>query len=448
MKQFENNLSKGNVIVQLIKFSIPYLISNLIQTLYNVADLVIVGQFANTASIAGVSNGSQVQFVVTNTVMGFTVGGTVLVAQYLGAGRKKEMKETISTLFTTLFWIAIGITVIMLFARVPLLKLIQTPKEAFDETSKYFFITTLGTIFIFGYNALNAVMRGMGDSKNPLYFVTVACFVNILLDLLFVGKFQMGVVGAAIATVISQALSMFLCIFYLKRNNFIFDFKPKSFKFFKEKFTMILKIGIPTAAQNIIISISFLFLTAMANGFGVYASAAVGAITKLNGFAILPSVAISASVSAMCAQNLGAKQIRRAVETLKAGIGFSLLIAFIIFTIIRLFPERCIGIFSNDEEMLKAGVEYLKAFSYDYIIVPVEFCMNGLFIGAGYSKFSFINTAMASLFIRIPACYLLGKTFGFGLYGLGLGAPIASVFGVIFALVFFYSKKWMRPAIV
>ena len=334
MNKFENDLSKGNVVKQLIKFSIPFLISNLIQTLYSVADMVIVGRYASTTSMSGVANGSQVQFVITNMVMGFTVGGTVLVAQYLGIGNRKAMKETISTLFTTLLVIAVVITTLMIFTMDPLLKLIQTPAEAFFETRAYFFVTTLGTIFIFGYNALSAVMRGMGDSKNPLYFVAIACVTNIILDLLLVAKYGMGAEGAAIATVISQAVSMILCIIYLKKNGFIFDFKLSSFKFYKDRFDLLLKIGIPTSAQNAIVSVSFLFLIALANTFGVSASAAVGAVSKLNSFAILPTVAVSASVSAMSAQNIGARQIRRAVQTLRTGIIFSLAISFIIFLFI------------------------------------------------------------------------------------------------------------------
>lgn len=448
MKKFENDLSKGNVVKQLIKFSIPFLISNLIQTLYSVADMVIVGQYASTASMSGVANGSQVQFMITNMVMGFTVGGTVLVAQYLGIGNRNAMKETISTLFTTLLVVAVVITAGMIFTMNPLLRLIQTPAEAFSETRAYFFVTTLGTIFIFGYNALSAVMRGMGDSKNPLYFVAIACVVNIGLDLLLVAKYNMGAGGAAIATVASQAISMILCVVYLKKNGFIFDFKPKSFKFHKDRFQLLLKIGIPTSAQNAIVSISFLFLTALANSFGVSASAAVGAVSKLNSFAILPTVAVSASVSAMSAQNIGARQIRRAVQTLKTGIVFSLIISSAIFIFMRMFPVFCLNMFGNDPEMIRCGLEYLSAISYDYLLVPFVFCLNGLFIGAGHTKFSFFNSACASLFIRIPACYFLGMVLDKGLYGLGFGAPLASFFGIILGGIFFFSGKWMRAVIV
>lgn len=444
MKTIGKNLSEGNVIKNLVSFSLPFLISNLIQTLYNVADLIIVGRFCNPASIAGVSNGSQVQFLITNMAMGFTVGGTVLVAQYLGANKKEDMKKTVSTLFTALIYLALIITIVMIFKREFLLKLIKTPKEAFIETNSYFIITSLGTIFIFGYNVLNAIMRGMGDSKTPLIFVTIACFTNIFLDLIFVGKFGLGVQGAAIATVISQGMSMFLCIWFLKKRNFIFDFSIKSFKIHKDKLKLLLKLGIPTSAQNVIVGVSFLFLTTMANTFGVYASAAVGAITKLNGFAILPSIAISSSVSAMCAQNLGAGKLDRAKETLRAGIIFSLGLSFVIFFIIRLFPEECIRLFSNDRQMLSAGTEYLLSFSYDYILVPIEFCLNGLFIGAGYSLFAFFTTAVASLFVRIPACYILGLKLNMGLVGLGLGAPLATLVGLIIATLFYFSGKWKK----
>lgn len=204
MSKFEKNLSQGSVVKQLILFSLPFLISNIIQSIYSVADMIIVGQFAGTVSMSGVNIGGQVTFLITNMIIGLTVGATVMIGQYLGAGDRKALSETIGTLFTTILILAAVITVAMLFLQTPILKLIQTPAESFSEAKDYFFVTMLGTVFIFAYNALSAVMRGMGDSKNPLIFVTIACVVNIVLDYILVAKFYMGAMGAAVATVISQ----------------------------------------------------------------------------------------------------------------------------------------------------------------------------------------------------------------------------------------------------
>ncbi len=449
MGKFENNLSKGNVFKQLVLFSLPFLLSNLIQSLYSVADMIIVGQFAGTLSMSGVNIGSQVTFLITNMVLGLSIGATVLIGQYLGADDRRALKETIGTLFTSLSILAIVLTISVHFLKVPLLKLIKTPSDSFSEAESYFFITNLGTIFIFGYNALSAVMRGMGDSKNPLIFVSVACVLNIALDILLVAKFNMGATGAAVATVSSQAVSMILCIIYLAKNNFIFDFKLSSFKVSKKRVKLLLKVGVPTSIQNVATSASFLFLTALVNTTGgAIASAAVGAVGKLNGFAILPAVAMSSSVSAMSAQNLGAGEEKRATKTMFIGMAIAGIISIIAYIFINVFPELCMSAFGDDPEMIKNGVIYLRSFSLDYLTVPWLFCMNGLFIGSGHTTFSLINGSLSSIFIRIPASYLFGVVMEGGLYGVGLGAPCASFVSLCLAIWFYLSGKWKVMSII
>ena len=250
MSSFEKNLSEGNVAKQLVLFSLPFLASNIIQSLYSVADMLIVGRFSGTTSMSGVNLGSQVTLILTNIVVGLCAGGTVLIAQYLGAKRRKDMQETTATLLTTLTIAAVAITVLMLILKKPILHLIQTPAESFAEADRYLTVTVLGLIFIFGYNVFSAVMRGMGDSKRPLYFVLIACITNVILDLVLVAGLKMGALGAAIATVFSQAVSMITCIVVMIRNDFVFDFKPSSFIIKKEKAIKILKLGTPTAIQN------------------------------------------------------------------------------------------------------------------------------------------------------------------------------------------------------
>ena len=286
------------------------------------------------------------------------------------------------------------------------------------------------------------------DSRNPLIFVGVACLANIILDLVFVAKFRMGAAGAALATVLSQALSMILCIIYLKRNNFIFDFSLRSFRgATKKQLKMILKIGIPTSIQNVAVSASFLFLTALVNSLGVMASAAVGAVGKLNGFAILPGVAMSTSVSAMSAQNIGAGRFDRAKKTTYVGMAIAMAFSAVIFAIITIFPEACMSLFSSEPELVACGVEYIKSFKYDYFVAPLCFCYNGLFIGSGHTTFSLVNGMMSSLLFRIPASYLFGITMGMGLYGVGLGAPIASGAALLFAVIFYLTGKWKKSVV-
>lgn len=448
MPKLETNLVEGHVGKQLIKFALPFLLSNLIQSLYSVADMIIVGQFSGTVSMSGVNIGSQITMLITNLVLGLSVGGTVLIAQYLGAGERQAIKETIGTLFTALGILAVVMTAVALILKTPLLRLIRTPQESFADADSYFTITMLGMIFIFGYNALSAVMRGMGDSKNPLIFVAVACVVNVFGDLLLVAVLHMGAAGAAIATVISQAISMFLCIIYLKKNKFVFDFKLRSFGFHPERLKMILKIGIPTSVQNTLVSFSFLFLTALVNTLGVTASAAVGAVGKLNGFAILPAIAMSSSISAMSAQNLGAGEIGRAKKTMGIGMLISMSISVVIFALVQLFPEFCLALFDDDAAMIANGVQYLRSFSLDYLLVPLQFSFMGLFIGSGHTTFSLLCGTITSLFARIPASYIFGITLGYGLSGMGLGAPVATAVGVTISSIFYLSGRWKKMTII
>lgn len=448
MAKLQKNLTSGSVVKALMSFAFPFLLSNLIQSLYSVADMWIVGRFNGPISISGVNIGGQVTFLITNIVIGLSTGGTIVIAQYLGAKRMEDAKKSIGTLLVSLIVAAVAITVLMLLLAVPILQLIQTPVESFDEAKSYLDITVLGTIFIFGYNALSAIMRGMGDSKTPMLFVCVAAVANVILDLLLVGTFGMAARGAAIATVISQALSMILCIIYLKKNNFIFDFKLKSFKFDKSEFAMLMRIGIPTAVQNVITNISFLVLTALVNSIGVMESAALGVVSKFNGFAILPAIAFSASISAVSAQNFGAGKIDRAQKTFYVGTLMSLCCTIPIFILVCFFPAQIIAMFDDTPGMVAAGVEYLSTFRYEYLIVPIVFCINGLAAGSGHTLFSSVNNVLSALLFRAPAAILFGMVLEMGMTGIALAVPVSSMGALIIGAVFYFSGKWKKSTVV
>lgn len=443
----QKNLAKGNVARQLITFAIPFVISNIIQTLYSVADMVIVGQFNGTASMSGVNIGGQVTMLMLNVAIGISTGGTIMIAQSVGAEKTKKLQSIIGTLLTTLMIAALALTALMLIFKDPILTLIRTPKESFREASIYLMVTALGTVFIFGYNALSAIMRGMGDSKTPLYFVAIACAVNIVLDLILVGVFGQGAFGAALATVISQAISMILCVLYLRKRKFIFDFNLKSFRIDLQQFENILKLGIPLTIQNLISNLSFLFMTALVNNMGVTASAAVGAVGKYNGFAILPAIAMNAAVSAMVAQNIGAKREDRAIKTMLTGMGLAYIISIPIFILTTLFPQEVLRLFASDPELIAVGVPYLRVFSFDYLLVPVAFCLIGFSIGAGHTTFSLFCNIMSAIVIRIPMAYLLSETAGLGLKGVGLAVPLASAATILLGLWFFFSGRWKRRTV-
>jgi len=448
MSKLEKNLTEGNVVKQLLMFALPFMLSNLVQSLYNVADMLIVGRYNGAIGISGVNIGGQVTFLMTNIVIGLCTGATVVIAQYLGIDDKKAIKETMGTLLTTLLVVGIFLSALMLIISTPILHLMKTPEESFMEARGYLDITILGTLFIFGYNALSAVMRGMGDSRRPLYFVTIACVCNIALDFLLVGGLHMGARGAAIATVISQGLSMALCIIYLKRNDFVFDFKLSSFRFHQERLNILLKIGIPTSIQNVINNLSFLVMTAVVNDFGVMASAAVGVVGKFNSFAILPGIAVGSSISAMAAQNIGAGRNDRARHTLKTGLVLANCISIPIFLLAFFFPEPIIRVFSDEPEMIQAGAVYMGTFCFDYLLAPCVFCIAGIITGAGHTKVSSTISILSAVGLRIPIAILCGTVLDMGLSGVGLGAPLASGGALLFALYYYLSGKWETSAVL
>jgi putative MATE family efflux protein len=450
MEKIENDLSQGRVFTKLVLFALPFLASNIVQSFYNVADMLIVGNFAGsdgTISMSGVNIGGQITFILTNVVIGLCMGATVLIGQYVGSGNRTGLKRVTATIITLLLVIAVFITVVMLIFKGPVLRLIQTPPEAFAESDRYLTVTVIGVVFIFGYNALAGILRGMGNSKQPFYFVLIACVVNIALDLVFVAVFHWDAFGAALATVISQALSMFLCIVYMVKHGFQFDFKLSSFRIYGDQLAHIIKIGLPTCIQNGVISFSFLFLTAIVNVVGgVSASAAVGAVGKFNSFAFMPTMAISASIAAMAAQNIGAGRLDRAVQAARIGTVFSAGVTYAFFVLVQAFPAPILRLFGDDPAMIRDGVTYLRSFSFDFLIIPFVFCINGFLIGGGHTMFTLLNSLLSSVLLRVPVCYFLGVSAGWGLFGVGLGAPAASAGTLLLIAGYLVSGKWRHNA--
>lgn len=445
MKNVKENLTDGNVTKKLIFFSLPFFLSNLIQAMYSVIDMLIVGWFSDPSGIAAVSIGGQVTWLVNSIISGITMGGTVLIAQYIGAKREKDLKETISTMFTVFMIAAVVLTIVMLLIAVPILKIMNTPTESLEQAKMFVHISISGTIFIFGYNAISAVLRGMGDSKRPLIFVSIACGTNIILDLILVAIFKMGPKGAALATVTSQGISMILSVNYIIKSS-IFSFKLNDIKIFKNKVKLLFKLGIPSSLQDTAVNTSFIFITTIVNGFGVNASAATGISGKFDSFTMLPASAMSMAIASMTAQNIGAGFYERAKETMRTGIKIAVSFAIVVFTFIQIFPSFVMRIFTNNMEVINSGSTYMRSFSFDFIMVSFVFCMDGFFNGCGHSKFSMINGLLSTLLIRVPLAYLLSKFFG--LSGVGAAAPLASVFSIILGVWYIRKNKWRKSAIM
>jgi putative MATE family efflux protein len=440
MDNFYCDLTEGNIARQLIKFSWPFLLSTFLQALYNIVDMLVVGIYVGPVGISAVTTGSQMLFIITFLVVGMAVGGTVLIAQYLGAKQHHELSATIGSMFSLYAISAVVLTVLMLVFSNNILQLMQTPAQAMADAKSYMDICVSGIVFIFGYNAVCAMLRGMGDSVRPMVFVAIATVINIGLDFLFVGPMGMRTAGAALATIIAQAVSFILSVIYLMRKGFVFDFKLRSFKLHADKVRLLLKIGLPSAVQNMIVSFSFMILVSIANGMGVAASAAVGISGRINGIAILPGLAIGSSVTSMAGQNLGACRFDRAKHTMYVGMWISLALSVIVFGMVQIMPGQIIGVFTNDAEVLAMGIPYLRVISIDYLLASIVFAYNALATAAGHTTFTFVNSTLNSVLLRAPLALLLGPVMGMA--GLALAVPAATLGSIIIGFVYVQRGRW------
>ncbi len=449
MANFQKDLTQGSVTKQLFKFAIPFLLSNLLQALYSVADMVIVGQYCGKIGITGVSIGSQINLLVTGAAMGLSVGGTVMIAQYGGQRMFKDQRKTIGTMTTIYVILGVVLTAVMLAVCNPMLDILNTPASSYKQAEDYYNICMAGMIFMFLYNAISGVLRGMGDSKSPLYFVLIAAITNVVLDLILVGKYDMGAAGAAWATIIAQALSVVISLFYLAKKKFFADYQWSDLKISKEKLGPLFKIGLPSSVQSLVVSLSFLTLTALVNSLpnAEVASACQGIGGKVNSFAILPALALSNAISSMAGQNIGAGEYDRAKKTMKTGIAMALIISLVVFALVNIFPEFIIRMFDSEPEVIETGASYLRWISFDYIFVAFVFCMNGLAIAAGDTVIALINSIASGIIVRVPLAYLLVKAFDMGFTGVAIALGFASVGSIFIGAIYVKSGKWRKQVV-
>ena len=445
--KFQNDLTQGSVAKNLIRFAMPFLLSMLIQQSYSMADLLIVSHFAGEASVAGVNNGGQLTFFVTAIAIGVSVGGTILIGQYFGAKKMEDLRKTASTLLTMMILSSIVMAVIFIMLSETLLGLLQVPEESVSEAWIYLVICMFGLPFIFMYNAIAGILRGMGDAKRPLIIIAIGSVVSAALNFLLVGYFRLDAAGAAIATVAAQAGCVIVSAIYLAKSGFFFDFKPKSFVIHRDKLRAILRLGIPSAISQVAVNLSFLLLTVLVNRYGVYVAAAAGLSGRFNGFIIMPVIAISSSISMICAQNLGAGLYDRALKTMKIGIVLSYAISIPFFIFVMLYPDFIMSLMSSSEAVIDAGEIYLRAIAWDYLLVPLTFSFFGLATGAGHTHITMINTFITSVALRVPTALLLSITFDLGLFGVGLSVPIATLGAMVFLFMYVMSGRWKSVAI-
>ena len=438
----ELDLTKGSVPKVLMQFAMPYLLANVLQALYGGADLFVVGRFDDAASVAGVAIGSQVMQTVTGIILGLTAGITVLIGIATGARDEKKAAATIGSAVWLFAIIGAVLTLLMTVWHDTIATAMHTPPEAMTDTRHYLLICSLGIPFIIGYNVVFGIMRGLGDSRSPLYFVALACVINIVLDFVLVGGCHMRAAGAATATIASQGISFAAALCYLHRKGFRFPFTRRDIRLNGILSKRIIKLGTPIALQDALINISFLIITVIVNRMGVTASAALGVVEKLIVFAMLPPVAISSAVAAMTAQNYGAGLTDRMNRCLKSGIGMALVFgtAFCIYS--QFLPETLMGIFTNDAPVIELGAEYLHGYSIDCIIVSFVFCINSYFSGQGNSLFPMVHSLIATFLFRIPLSWIFSHIAPTSLFPMGFAPPLATM--VSLAICLWYLKIWQK----
>lgn len=431
-----NDLTKGNILTRLLLFAVPFLIANIWQSLYGAADLLVVGKYCSEESVAAVATGTQVTQIITSLITGLTLGSTILIGKYMGCGDIERVKKTIGTTLTVFFLFALLLTLLLIAFGKPLLRLLDTPEDSFALTYRYVAVCAAGNVFICGYNAISAILRGYGDSLRPMIFVGIACVINIVLDVVFVKEWGMGVEGTAFATIISQGISMILAVAYLKWKKFIFDFKPKSFRPVGAVAKELAAVGIPISFQELMVRISFLYLMEVMNRCGVYAAAIVGIGSKFDVFAMLSATSIANALAAFTAQNMGAGKPKRARKALWYGMSFALFVAALFWGWAQVNPASMIRVFSKSPEIVQAGIPFFRSCSYDYLMVAMVFCLNGYLNGREKTVWTMVSCSAGALLLRIPLVYLFGEHFAGDLGKLGMIAPTVSGIMAAYTLVY------------
>ena len=437
----QQNLTSGSVFQNVVRFSLPYLLSYFLQTLYGMADLFIVGQFEPVAATTAVSIGSQVMHMLTVMLVGLAMGTTVTIAQAVGAGDKKRAARAVGNTVTLFGGISALLTVVLLLLVRRITAVMSTPAEAVSGTVRYLTICFLGIPFITAYNVLSSIFRGMGDSKSPMYFVAIACIINIALDYLLMGVFSLGPSGAAPGTTLSQMCSVLIALVVIIKKRMFPGFRLRDLHPHKTTIASILQVGIPVAVQDGFIQVSFLVITMFANQRGLNDAAAVGIVEKLIGILFLVPSSLLSTVSALSAQNLGAGKPERARQTLRYAICITFSFGLIIAIAMQFAAGAAVSLFTDEAEVVRLGTQYMKSYVLDCMIAGIHFCCSGFFCACGLSGLSFLHNCISIVVARIPLAWLACRYFPETLYPMGLAAPIGSLISVAICLI---ALRWIR----
>ncbi len=427
----KRDLTSGSVMKNLLFFSLPYLLSFFLQTLYGMADLLIIGQFGSVADTTAVSVGSQVMHMLTVMIVGLAMGATVNIGQAVGGKDSRKAALFTGNTVTLFMGLSVTLTLLLLILRHDIVSAVSTPADAVAGTVNYLTICFIGIPFITAYNIISAVFRGMGDSKSPMYFIAVACAANIALDYLFIGALGMGPAGAALGTTLSQAISVVISLIFVKRRKTEFALKKADLKPDKQITGKILKIGVPVAMQDGFIQIAFMVITVIANRRGLNDAAAVGIVEKIIGFLFLVPSSMLSAVSALGAQNIGAKKPERAKKTLLYAIFIAAGFGGTVAVIMQFLSRGAVSLFTDSAAVIRLGGEYLRGYAWDCLFAGIHFAFSGYFCACGKSGISFMHNIIAILLVRVPGSYLMSSMFPETLYPMGLATAAGSLLSAI-----------------
>ena len=449
-KNFINDFTSGPVLRALLAFSLPLFLSNLLQAVYSVVDMIVVGRVVGEAGLSGVTIGGDVLSFLTFISMGFSSASQVIISQYIGAGRKDKLSHFIGTMSTSLILCAVGMSAIALLLREQILTWLNTPTESWDQALAYATTCMCGLVFIYGYNIVSAVMRGLGDSKRPFMFIAIAAVLNLILDLVFVAGFGWDAFGAALATVIAQGVSFLTALVYLykKRDRLGFDLTLTNFRIDTHELVLLVKLGVPFAIRSASIMFSRLFVSSWINGYGVTVSAVTGVGNKINMVAHLIGTAVTTAGSSMVGQNIGAEKYDRVRRILGSaflinGICFSFFIA-----VILLFPRTVFGLFTTDTNVLALCMEYVIILVVSFVAAALRDSMNAFTSGCGNYKFNFAVAIIDGLITRIGLSLLFGNALSMGYFGFWLGDAISGSMPFILGTFFYLSGLWKRKSAI
>ena len=442
-----NNLTVGSVPGKLIRFSIPFILANLLQFLYNIVDMIIVGQFVGSVGLSAVSIGAEFMHFLTFIAMGFAQAGQVMIAQSIGNGKSREhLSRIIGNLFTFILGLSIVMTVVSVMFPRQFAAVMNTPAESFEETVNYCLVCGAGLFFVYGYNIVSNVLQGMGDSKHPLVFVAIAAGINLVLDLLFVGVLHLRSLGAALATVLGQAFSFIVSMVFLyrRREAFGFDFKPRSFLPERGLIASIVRLGIPMTLQNIAISVSMMYVTACVNAYGLLYSAVNGVANKIIQVGNIVTASLRASGSSMTGQNFGAGRNDRVEQVFWYVFLLTFAISALFSAAVWLFPKQIFSLFNSDPEVLAVAMEAIAFIILNFFGAATRTPVSALINGIGFAGMNFIMGIMDGVVVRIGLAVLMGKVLGMGVHGYWYGSAIAGYMFFIVVFPYFLSGRWKQ----